>query len=299
MGGHDVHCGLPAGRRGGEASGFAISDQAIVEAGPQLRCRYRAGDRLRPVWWLALTAGRIRSLCAGAGGGHAAIMGMTGPGRWRGPLCRDRRPAVVCPRCPQAGLVANAMGTASDPTDFSAALLLVRAPANKWLNLLKRQSFRDGETRLYVRAVLVANFQNVLKGWQPGGPVSHGNRSFGNRRRGDPLGWLILDADDCLDIKRAFVSEAMPQLGSCGCEDALGVSLATVGFGNSDARLEAWTAVHGLSQAELGKGLHRLTIKPHIGEPRKAIRLIDIQKKIGIKFTGSQADLTIEQRLLK
>jgi hypothetical protein len=42
-----------------------------------------------------------------------------------------------------------------------------------------------------------------------------------------------------------------------------------------------------------------LTIKPHIGEPSDASGMIDMEKKIGIKFPGLQVDFTVEQRLLK
>lgn len=142
---------------------------------------------------------------------------------------------------------------------------------------------------------------NVVEGWQPGDLVRHGNRSCGYRRLRDSLGWLIVNADDCLDVKgRDFVSrKPMPQLGYRGCKNALGASLATVRFGDCDARLEARKAVHGVSLDHNRQSRHRLTIKPHIGEPWSASGVIDMQKKIGIKLPGLQADLTIEHRLLK
>jgi len=37
-----------------------------------------------------------------------------------------------------------------------------------------------------------------------------------------------------------------------------------------------------------------LTVKPHIGDPWNASGFIEMHKKIGIKFPGLQADLTIE-----
>jgi hypothetical protein len=140
-----------------------------------------------------------------------------------------------------------------------------------------------------------------VEGWKPGHFVRHGNWCCGNRRLRDSLGWLIVNADDCLNVKRRdFISQKpMPQLGYRSCNDAFGVSLASMSFRDCDARVEASKAVHGLNRDHNRQSRHRLTIKPHIGEPWNAGRLIYMQKKIGIKFSGSQADLTIEQRLLK
>src|ERR1700693_2400490 len=122
---------------------------------------------------------------------------------------------------------------------------------------------------------------NVVEGCQPGDLVRRGDRSCGNRELRDSLGWLIVNAYDCLDVKRRdFISrKPMPQLGYRGCDNALGVTLATVSFRNCDARLEAWKAVHGLSRDHNRQSRHRLTIKPHIGEPWNASRIIYMQKK--------------------
>jgi hypothetical protein len=92
----------------------------------------------------------------------------------------------------------------------------------------------------------------------------------------------------------------MLQLGYRCCNNAFGISLAAMSFRDCDASVEAWKAVHGLNGDHNRQSRHRLTIKPHIGEPWNAAGgVIYMQKKIGIKFSGSQADLTIEQRLLK
>jgi hypothetical protein len=107
-----------------------------------------------------------------------------------------------------------------------------------------------------------------VEGWKPGHLVCHGNRSCGNRRLRDSLGWLIVNADDCLNVKRRdFISQKpVPQLGYRGRNDAFGVSLASMSFRDCNARVEAWKAVHRLNRDHNRQSRHRLTIKPHIGE---------------------------------